>query len=340
MSLQVLPLKTENPVVVAERVKAAIESMQGKLPDGIEMKMVYNQADFIESAIDEGFATLVEAIVLVSIVVMLFLGSFRVASVPIITIPVCVIGVFAVMAMLGFSINVLTILAIILAIGLVVDDAIVVVENCYRHIEQGETPFNAALKGSKEIIFPVIAMTLTLAVVYLPIGLMSGLTADLFRQFAFTLAAAVIISGMVALTLSPMMSAYLIKPVRISTRSGLPVSTTSSIAWPTGTPLNLKSGLTAKRSWQGYHVLLLVLSGFAFIKMPQVLLPTEDSGFIEVTSTAPTGVGRQYHLSHNDELNSVMAGSTSYRSKPVIHRRYANQPCIAQTLGRAPANSG
>ncbi|MGF1683823.1 efflux RND transporter permease subunit [Photobacterium minamisatsumaniensis] len=306
MSLQVLPLKTENPVVVADRVKAAIETMQTKLPDGIEMKMVYNQADFIKSAIDEGFATLVEAIILVSIVVMLFLGSFRVASIPIITIPVCVIGVFAVMAWLGFSINVLTILAIILAIGLVVDDAIVVVENCYRHIENGETPFNAALKGSKEIVFPVIAMTLTLAVVYLPIGLMSGLTADLFRQFAFTLAAAVIISGIVALTLSPMMSAYLIKPASHKPRWFMHVDhQLNRLADAYSRELN--KWFNRKAVMAGMAFVLLGVSGFAFVHMPQVLLPTEDSGFIDVTSTAPTGVGRQYHLTHNTELNSVMA---------------------------------
>lgn len=211
------------------------------------------------------------------------------------------------MALLGFSINVLTILAIILAIGLVVDDAIVVVENCYRHIEQGETPFNAALKGSKEIIFPVIAMTLTLAVVYLPIGLMSGLTADLFRQFAFTLAAAVIISGMVALTLSPMMSAYLIKPVNQHPKWFARVDHQLNRLADRYT-LELEKWFNRKAVMAGLSCLLLVLSGFAFIKMPQVLLPTEDSGFIEVTSTAPTGVGRQYHLSHNDELNSAMAG--------------------------------
>ncbi|MGR5142585.1 efflux RND transporter permease subunit [Photobacterium sp. DNB23_23_1] len=307
MSLQVLPLKTENPVVVAERVKAAIESMQDNLPDGIEMKMVYNQADFIQSAIDEGFVTLVEAVVLVSIVVMLFLGSFRVASVPIITIPVCAIGVFSVMALLGFSINVLTILAIILAIGLVVDDAIVVVENCYRHIEQGERPLNAALKGSKEIVFPVIAMTLTLAVVYLPIGLMSGLTADLFRQFAFTLAAAVIISGMVALTLSPMMSAYLIKPISQHPKWFAHIDLQLNRLADRYT-LELAKWMNRKAVMAGLSCLLLLLSGFAFVNIPQVLLPTEDSGFIEVTSTAPTGVGRQYHQSHNNELNSVMAG--------------------------------
>ncbi|WP_036829610.1 efflux RND transporter permease subunit, partial [Photobacterium sanctipauli] len=137
LSLEIAPFKAENPIVVTERIQAAMEKMQAKLPAGIEMKMVYNEADFIDSAINQGFSTLIEAIVLVSLVVMLFLGSIRVASIPVITIPVCVIGVFAVMSWLGFSINMMTILAIILAIGLVVDDAIVVVENCYRHIENG-----------------------------------------------------------------------------------------------------------------------------------------------------------------------------------------------------------
>ena len=308
MSIQVLPLKSENPVTVANKVKEQIAVLQPQLPDGIEMKMVYNQADFIKAAIDEGFMTLIEAIVLVSAVVVLFLGSLRVASIPIITIPVCVIGVFAVMSALGFSINVLTILAIILAIGLVVDDAIVVAENCYRHIEKGETPFNAALKGSREIVFPVIAMTLTLAVVYLPIGLMSGLTADLFRQFAFTLAAAVIISGFVALTLSPMMSAYLMKPVSAPPKWFQRVDTA----------LNTLSGRYEKElgKWFERKVImsavalgLVTLSAVAIWAMPQVLLPTEDTGFVEVSSTAPTGVGRQYHLDNNQQLNGVFQGN-------------------------------
>ncbi|UPR49323.1 efflux RND transporter permease subunit [Vibrio cyclitrophicus] len=310
MSIQVLPLKSENPVTVANKVKKQIDVIQPQLPEGIEMKMVYNQADFIKTAIDEGFMTLVEAIVLVSAVVVLFLGSFRVASIPIITIPVCVIGVFAVMHLLGFSINVLTILAIILAIGLVVDDAIVVAENCYRHIEEGETPFNAAIKGCREIVFPVIAMTLTLAVVYLPIGLMAGLTADLFRQFAFTLAAAVIISGFVALTLSPMMSAYLMKPV----------STPAKWYQKVDAKLNVLSDLYTKElgKWfdrkalmSGIALVLIALSALAVWKMPQVLLPTEDTGFVEVTSTPPTGVGRQYHLDNNAQLNNVFKGDSS-----------------------------
>ncbi len=287
MSLQILPLKSENPVDVAARVKAEITKMQQHLPQGLTMEMVYNQADFIQAAIDEGFHTLIEAVFLVSIIVVLFLGSLRIASIPIITIPVCIIGVFAVMSYLGFTINVLTILAIILAIGLVVDDAIVVVENCYRHIEEGDTPFNAAIKGSQEIIFPVIAMTMTLAAVYLPIGLMSGMTADLFRQFAFTLAASVIISGIVALTLSPMMCAYLIKPIAQQPKWFVKVDTKLhqlSEAYVK----QLAKWFERKKIMAAMALALIALSGAAIWSMPQVLLPTEDTGFIDGSSESPT----------------------------------------------------
>ena len=159
-------------------------------------------------AIKESAKTLIEAIILVVIIIYLFLGSIRATLIPIATIPVCVISVFGVMKLFGFSINVITLLAIILAIGLVVDDAIVMLENIHRHIEEGLKPLDAAFKGSKEIGFSVIAMTITLAAVYAPTGFMSGVTAGIFREFAFTLAGAVIISGFVALTLSPMMCAY------------------------------------------------------------------------------------------------------------------------------------
>ncbi|NUW67669.1 efflux RND transporter permease subunit [Vibrio coralliilyticus] len=306
MSLQVLPLKSENPVTVANRVKAAMETME--VPDNIEMKMVYNQADFIEEAIDQGFMTLVEAIVLVSAIVVLFLGSLRVAAIPLVTIPVCVIGVFGVMAMLGFSINVLTILAIILAIGLVVDDAIVVVENCYRHIEEGLSPFEAALKSCKEIVFPVIAMTLTLAVVYLPIGLMSGLTADLFQQFAFTLAASVIISGFVALTLSPMMSAYMLKSVTTSPKWFQWVETKLN-AMTDKYMVYLNAWFKRPRQVLAGTAVLTILSVVAVWFMPKVLLPTEDTGFIEVTSHGPAGAGRLYDLGNADQINAVFEGN-------------------------------
>ena len=305
MSIQTLPLKSENPVVVAQRVKAAMASMN--IPSSIEMKMVYNQADFIKASIDEGFKTLIEAIVLVAAVVVLFLGSIRFALIPLITIPVCIIGVFAVMAALGFSINVLTILAIILAIGLVVDDAIVVVENCFRHIEQGKQPLEAAIESSKEIVAPVIAMTLTLATVYCPIGFMSGLTADLFHQFAFTLAAAVLISGVIALTLSPMMSAYLLKPVAHPPAWFVWVE--GKVDQLTAKYLQLLKFVFIKKKWLVVIAILLIsASTVAVWWMPKTLLPIEDTGFISVSTKSPSGVGRPYHLQNNAQLNSVFNG--------------------------------
>ncbi|RLV58689.1 efflux RND transporter permease subunit [Parashewanella curva] len=313
LAIQVRPLRNANPVQVSALIVKEIERMQKRLPQSIQMQLVYNQADFINASIHEGFSALMEAIVLVSIVVLIFLGSLRAASVPIITIPVCVIGVFAVMSYLGFSINVLTILAIILAIGLVVDDAIVVVENCYRHIEQGDAPFDAALKGCKEIIFPVISMTLTLAAVYLPIGLMSGLTVDLFKQFSFTLAAAVIISGMVALTLSPMMSAYLLKPASDYAVWFRRVNRFLHELNDTYTRL-LKRSLTKKGHLFGIGAILVVLASIAYWQLPKILLPQEDSGFIQLVSKAPVGVGRSYHLEHINQINDLSKGEPAVRT--------------------------
>ncbi|MGF1741366.1 efflux RND transporter permease subunit [Vibrio profundum] len=347
MSIQTLPLKSENPVVVSHRVTQAMAKMH--IPSSITMKMVYNQADFIKASIDEGFKTLIIAIILVSIVVVLFLGSMRVAMIPLVTIPVCVIGVFAVMAALGFSINVLTILAIILAIGLVVDDAIVVVENCYRHIEQGKTPMQAALEGSKEIVFPVIAMTLTLAAVFFPIGLMSGLTADLFHQFAFTLASAVIISGFVALTLSPMMSAHMLKPMETAPSWFQWVEHKIEALTERYVRL-LKLTFNNKKWLSAICTGLIALSVLAAWLMPQVLLPTEDTGFIAVSTKSPSGVGREYHLQNNAQLNSVFKGDPAIEAnmsyiegtpenqvilKPWDERKQNIEQVISQLLKKA-----
>ncbi|MBE8166835.1 MAG: efflux RND transporter permease subunit [Shewanella sp.] len=313
MSLQIRPLRNANPVVVSKKIVKEIERMKERLPDSIKMDLVYNQADFIEESINEGFSALIEAVILVSLVVLVFLGSLRAASVPIITIPVCVIGVCAVMSYLGFSINVLTILAIILAIGLVVDDAIVVVENCYRHIEKGENPFDAAVNGCKEIVFPVISMTLTLAAVYFPIGLMSGLTVDLFKQFSFTLASAVIISGMVALTLSPMMSAYLLKPTTASTRWFKFVNQRLQSVTEQYVKI-LEHWIGHKNRMLGIGFGLVLIAGFAYWQLPKILLPKEDSGFIQVVSKSPTGVGRSYHLEHIHEINKLTDGEKSVQT--------------------------
>jgi hydrophobe/amphiphile efflux-1 (HAE1) family protein len=202
---------TSNPLTVIGDVRKAFPDIQKQLPAGMEAAIAYDATKFINASISEVQKTLLEAAAIVVLVIFLFLGNLRSTLIPIVTIPLSLIGVMFALLALGYSINLLTLLALVLAIGLVVDDAIVVVENIYRHIEEGMQPKEAALTGAREIALPVISMTITLAAVYAPIGFVSGLTGALFREFAFTLAGAVIVSGIIALTLSPMMASKLLK---------------------------------------------------------------------------------------------------------------------------------
>ena len=200
-----------NPLEAAANVKAKLKEIEDQLPADLTIFMDSDGSKYIREALKEVAQTLVEASIIVVLVILLFLGSLRVVAIPIVAIPVSLIGVLFLIWLLGFSINLLTLLAMVIAIGLVVDDAIVVVENVHRHIEDGDTPLQAALVGARQVAFPVIAMTLTLVAVYLPIGFLGGLTGVLFSEFALTLAGAVVVSGFVALVLSPMMCAYLLK---------------------------------------------------------------------------------------------------------------------------------
>ncbi|MEG2797988.1 MAG: efflux RND transporter permease subunit, partial [Pseudomonas sp.] len=193
-------------------IRQLLPQIQQTLPPGVNVALAYETARFIEASIEEVLHTLLEAMLIVVLVIWLCLGSLRSVAIPVLAIPLSMLGAAALMLFFGFSLNLLTLLAMVLAIGLVVDDAIVVVENVHRHIEEGLTPVAAALVGAREIAGPVIAMTLTLAAVYAPIGLIGGLTGTLFREFALTLAGAVIVSGVVALTLSPVMRSLLLKP--------------------------------------------------------------------------------------------------------------------------------
>jgi hydrophobe/amphiphile efflux-1 (HAE1) family protein len=203
---------TANPLTVITNVRKAFPEIQRELPPGLDAAIAYDATNFIRASLWEVMKTLGEAAIIVIAVIFLFLGNLRSTIIPIVTIPLSLIGVLAALAALSYSINLMTLLALVLAIGLVVDDAIVVVENIYRHIEHGMRPLNAALMGAREIVYPVIAMTITLAAVFTPIGFVSGLTGTLFREFAFTLAGAVIVSGVTAITLSPMMCSKLLKP--------------------------------------------------------------------------------------------------------------------------------
>ena len=209
--IAISPTPDGNPLEIVKAVQELLPQIQRVAPPDVKVFNDYDVAHFVNTSIREVILALVEAIVIVVLVIYLSLGSGRAVLIPVMTIPLSLVGTAALMLAFGFSLNLLTLLAMVLAIGLVVDDAIVVVENIHRHIEEGQSPTNAALHGAREIVSPVIAMTITLAAVYAPIGLMGGLTGALFQEFAFTLAGAVIVSGVVALTLSPMMSSRLLR---------------------------------------------------------------------------------------------------------------------------------
>ncbi|HSO45842.1 MAG TPA: efflux RND transporter permease subunit, partial [Rhodoferax sp.] len=202
---------TANPLDLSKGVRALLDKLRRDLPPGVQIEVANDNSVFIDQSIKAVFTTIIEAAVLVALVIFVFLRTLRASLIPLITIPVSLIGTFAMMALAGFSINTLTLLALVLAIGLVVDDAIVMLENIYRHIEEGLPPFQAAIKGAREVGFAIVAMTLTLVAVYAPLAFSPGRTGRLFTEFALALAGAVVISGIVALTLSPMLSSLLLR---------------------------------------------------------------------------------------------------------------------------------
>ena len=204
-------LPTANVLDVCKRVREALPELRKMLPQGMTLDVPYDSTDYIRESITEVFKTLSETLAIVVLVIFLFLGSLRSVLIPVVAIPISLIGAAFIMAIFGFTINLLTLLAVVLAVGLVVDDAIVVVENVERHLHEGLSPMQAAIQSGRELFGPIIAMTITLAAVYTPIGIQGGLTGALFREFAFTLAGAVLISGIVALTLSPMMASRLLR---------------------------------------------------------------------------------------------------------------------------------
>ena len=246
--------------------------------------MPFELARFIEASIDEVGHTLIEAIAIVVLVIFLCLGSFRAVLIPVVTIPLSMLGAAALMLAFGFSINLLTLLAMVLAIGLVVDDAIVVVENIHRHIEEGKSRVQAALIGAREMVGPVISMTITLAAVYAPIGLMGGLTGSLFREFAFTLAGSVIVSGVIALTLSPMMCSFLLQ----RTRPGPHGSPGRSVLPPPGAGTAVCSTVAGPslghRSVRGGRPGRLP---FLYTSAQRELAPEEDQGIVFTAIKSP-----------------------------------------------------
>jgi multidrug efflux pump len=211
VALGIVKQSVANPLDISKQVRSELVKIKETLPAGVEVSVAFDKSTFIEESISKVYSTIFEAIVLVILIIYIFLRSVRSTFLPLVTIPISIIGAFSLMLLCNFSINTLTLLALILAIGLVVDDAIVMMENIYRYIEEGMTPVQAALKGSSEIGFAILAMTLTLSAVFIPIGFMEGITGKLFTEFAWTLALTVIVSGFIALTLSPMMASKILK---------------------------------------------------------------------------------------------------------------------------------
>ncbi|HLP06716.1 MAG TPA: efflux RND transporter permease subunit [Opitutaceae bacterium] len=277
IDISVLP--TANSVDVIKRVHSVWPSITSQFPSGLKGTVIYDATEFINLSIDEVTHTLIEAMIIVIVVIYLFLGSFRSVVIPIIAIPLSLVGGGIIMLAFGFSINLLTLLAMVLAIGLVVDDAIVVVENIHRHIEEGLTPFDAAIKGAHELVGPVIAMTITLAAVYAPIGLQSGITGALFREFAFTLAGSVVVSGFVALTLTPMLSSKMLR--HNPNRKGFEALLERGFEKLRRFYEQLLERVLANRPAVVLLTALIFASIIPFFKMSQSeLAPTEDRGFV------------------------------------------------------------
>ncbi len=306
MGIFVLP--NANSIDVVKRVRTEMVQIQKELPTGMQGVIAYDGTAYINTAIKDVFHTLVETLLIVIVVIFLFLGSVRSVLIPVVAIPISLIGAVFLMQIFGFSVNLLTLLAIVLSVGLVVDDAIVVVENVERHLREGSAPLNAALQGARELVGPIIAMTITLAAVYIPIGIQGGLTGTLFREFAFTLAGAVAISGVVALTLSPVMSAKFL-------RQG---------ASERGFAGKVNHIFDRIRDWYGRHldatlrvrpavyaawIGLTIIAAIMFVLLPMFaakeLAPTEDQGVIFGIMTAPANSTIEQTSAFSDAAGQV-----------------------------------
>ena len=304
IALGVVKQATANPLDVSNAVNKMLPTIRASLPAGMQVKVAHDKSVFIAESIKNVYETIGEAILLVVLIIFLFLRSVRATLIPLVTIPVSLIGAFALMYVFGFSINTLTLLALVLAIGLVVDDAIVMLENIYRHVEEGMPPVKAALLGSREISFAIVAMTITLAAVYAPIGFMTGITGRLFTEFAWTLAGAVIVSGFVALSLSPMMCSKLLKHqahhnlfYRIIERflNGLTAAYRALLKGALAVrPLVLLVGLAVAGA-----------SFFLFNTLKSELAPIEDQGNILTVFRAPEGSTIEYTDAYAKKLEEI-----------------------------------
>lgn len=286
--LGIFTTPTANPLTVVDNIYKILPSMKTQLPSAMQMKVAYDRTTYIRTSIDEVVKTVLETLIVVIAVIFLFLGSYRSVIIPVIAIPLSIVGGMFMMFLLGYTINLLTLLAMVLAIGLVVDDAIIVVENVDRHISEGKKPLEASLLAARELGVPILAMSITLVAVFLPIGFMSGLTGALFKEFAFTLAGDVIISGIVALTLSPMLSSKFLKP-QMSKKGFVHFLDKQFESVRKIYSKILKVVLDSKTVVVFVILVVLTSAYFLFITSKSELAPTEDQGVIFVQGTgAPT----------------------------------------------------
>ncbi|KJH80307.1 multidrug efflux RND transporter permease subunit [Pseudomonas sp. KSR10] len=302
-----------NPLDVIREVRAIMPEIESQLPPSLKVTIAYDATRFIQASIDEVVKTLAEAVVIVIVVVFLFLGSLRSVLIPVVTIPLSMIGVMFFMQAMGYSINLLTLLAMVLAIGLVVDDAIVVVENIHRHIEEGKTPFQAAIDGAREIAMPVVTMTITLAAVYAPIGFLQGLTGALFQEFALTLAGAVLISGVVALTLSPMMCSRLLRheenPTGLAHRLDL-VFDRLKVRYQRA----LHGTLNTRPVVLVFALIVLGLIPVLLKFTESELAPEEDQGIIFMMASSPQTANLNYLNTYTDQFLEIFKSFPEYYS--------------------------
>ncbi len=323
VSLAIEQLSKANSVLVSKAVVREVRAVQPELPEGMQLAVNYDRAEFIEASMNEVYKALAVALGLVLVVIYVFLGSFRSTLIPALVVPVSVIATFIVMGAMGYTINVLTLLGLVLAIGLVVDDAIVVLENIYRRIEEGEKPLLAALDGAREIGFAVIATTLVLVAVFVPLSYIEGDVGRLFREFGITLAAAVLFSSVVALTLTPMLCSKMLRGREL--RTGLPVVVDRFFKWLVG---RYQQALDYVLRWP-WAVLATVLvitavAGLLLYRMPAEYAPNEDRGAFFVMVRAPEGASLEYTDRVTRQLEAVLQSELG-EGRPV-HRFLTRLP--------------
>jgi multidrug efflux pump len=294
-----------NPINIAADVMKIFPELQRNLPSNIKMNVMYDSTIAINESIEEVMKTIIEAALIVLVVITFFLGSLRAVIIPIVTIPLSLIGVAMVMQMMGFSWNLMTLLAMVLAIGLVVDDAIVVLENVDRHVKLGESPFRAAIIGTREIAVPVIAMTLTLGAVYAPIAMMGGITGSLFKEFALTLAGAVFVSGIIALTLSPMMCSKILKANEEPSKFEKTVH--GALDRLTLRYSNMLGAVMEHRPVIiGFALIVFLSLPMLFKFIPSELAPSEDKGVVMMIGTGPSNANLDYLSNTMKEVNAIL----------------------------------